>query len=755
MSTNGERLRPMPGRVRLVALALTAAFVGLGLQAWRLQVVQGRAYREQADYNRVRVSAIPPMRGVIYDRNGVMLAANTPSFVVSVVPADLPREREPGVARRLSAILGVEQEDIQAALDKARGAGDAFSPVVVRRGVDADAVQRVEEQHPHLPGVVVQPEPERRYPEGALLGHLLGYVGPIPAEQYEQQRVLCAGMDAEQRRKECYGPTDRVGIIGLEREYERELRGVPGQRLSEVDVSGRTVRELREEPAEPGLNLVLNLDVEFQREVERILREGLHASPSGVAIVTRPTTGEILALVALPGYDDNVFVEQGHDAEIEALLADPNRPLFNRALSGQYPPGSTFKLVTGAAALHERIADRNTIIESKGAILVPNEFDPKQMQRFPDWAVLGRMNFVQGLAKSSDVYFYYLGGGFEGFQGLGNERLATYAREFGFGARTGIDLPGEAEGIVPDENWKKEALGERWVKGDTYNMSIGQGYVAATPLQVATATNVFANGGTLYRPRLVKALVNQEGRTVREFGPEKIRTLPLAPEQWALLREGMEAGYSDVLLRNERIPGLRLAGKTGTAEFYGPRNQKGELPTHAWYTGFAPADKPEIAVTVFVELGSGSNEAAPIASKIFRKYFNIPDAPPPPTAGPRPLAPAVPAAPAPRPGSAAPSPAAAQPANPGASPAPAEAPPLQPGNAGGASNAPPSNTGGSQPAPAAPAVPAPPAPAAVPAAPAAPPERPIPAAPTLGPRVGAAPAARNASAQGVVGAASP
>jgi penicillin-binding protein 2 len=733
MSTNGERLRPAPGRLRLVALLMTAAFVALGLQAWRLQVVQGRAYREQADYNRVRVSAIPPMRGVIYDRNGVILAANAPSFVVSVVPADLPKEREPGVARRLSAILGIEQSAVQEALDKARGAGDAFSPVVVRRGVDADVVQRVEEQHTHLPGVVVQPEPERRYPEGALLGHLLGYVGPIPAEQYDQQRVLCAGMEAEQRRKECYGPTDRVGIVGLEREYERELRGMPGQRLSEVDVSGRTVRELREEPPEAGLNLVLNLDVEFQREVERLLREGLRTSPSGVAIVSRPTTGEILALVALPAYDDNVFVDQSRDAEIERLLADPNRPLFNRAVSGQYPPGSTFKLVTGAAALHEHIADRNTIIESKGAILVPNEFDPKQMQRFPDWAVLGRMNFVQGLAKSSDVYFYYLGGGFENFQGLGNERLATYARQFGFGARTGIDLPGEAEGIVPDETWKRDALGERWVKGDTYNMSIGQGYVAATPLQVATATNVFANGGTLYRPRLVRALVNQEGRTVREFGPEKIRTLPLAADQWALLRDGMEAGYSDVLLRNERVPGLRIAGKTGTAEFYGPRNEKGELPTHAWYTGFAPADKPEIAVTVFVELGSGSNEAAPIASKIFRKYFNVPDAPPTPTPGPRP--PAPPAGPAARPAPAGPGPA---PAAPNTAPAP-EVPAL--GAPSGGPAAP--DASAASPAPAAPAAPqAPPAAPPAPAPPAAaPPARPIPAAPTLGPRVSTAPAA--------------
>src|SRR5262249_30188117 len=221
-----------------------------------------------------------------------------------------------------------------------------------------------------------------------------------------------------------------------------------------------------------------------------------------------------------------------------------------------------------------------------------------------------------------DVYFYYLGGGFENFQGLGNERLANYARQFGYGARTGIDLPAEAEGIVPDETWKQDSVGERWVKGDTYNMAIGQGFVAASPLQVANATNVIANGGTLYRPRVVRAFSDQDGRTVREVAPQIIRNLPLSPEHWALMREGMEQGYTNsTLLRHLRLPTLRVAGKTGTAEYYGPRNEKGELPTHGWYTGFAPVDKPEIAVTVFVEKGTGSNEAAPIATQIFRTYF--------------------------------------------------------------------------------------------------------------------------------------
>jgi penicillin-binding protein 2 len=695
-----------------VRLVLFAAFLVLSLQAWRLQVVQGRAYREQADYNRVRVSAIAPTRGVVYDASGRVVAANAPSFVVSIVPADLPREREGQVFRRLSGILGMGEDAIRAAVERGRD-DDAFAPVVVRRGVDPLAVQRVEEQHTRLPGVLVQSDAVREYPEGELLSHLLGYVGPISAEEYDLQRRQCSGLDPDQRRKECYGPSDRVGIMGLESQYERDLRGSPGQRLSEVDVSGRTVRELREEQPEPGLNLVLNVDTEFQREVERLVREGMHSSPSAVAIVTRPTTGEILALVSLPSFDNNVFIGTDRDNDIEALLSDPNRPLFDRAVGGQYPPGSTFKLVTAAGALHENIANRNTVIDSRGAIFVPDDYNPAVLHRFPDWAVLGRMNFTQGIANSSDVYFYYLGGGFERFEGLGNERLAAYARQFGYGARTGIDLPGEAEGIVPDERWKQEALSERWVKGDTYNMSIGQGFVVATPLQVANMTNAVANGGTVYLPRLVHQLVDQEGRVVREFAPQVVRKLPLAGDQWALIREGMEQGYiNSTLLQHLRTPGLRVGGKTGTAEYYGPRNAKGELPTHGWYTGFAPVDKPEIAVTVFVEQGTGTNEASPIATRIFRNYFSLPDTP---------LGPPIPAAllPPPPPGAS----------SPGPPPAPGAGAPARPPGAVPSGPVPPSAS-----PPAATPVVAPTA--APPAVPLAPTPLPRPAIPTLGTRAG-------------------
>jgi penicillin-binding protein 2 len=275
--------------------------------------------------------------------------------------------------------------------------------------------------------------------------------------------------------------------------------------------------------------------------------------------------------------------------------------------------------------MKDGVAQRNTVIESKGAIFVPSEYDPNYRQVFPDWSVLGRLNMVSALANSSNVYFYYLGGGFEPehFTGLGNERLAAYARQFGYGAPTGIDLPNEATGVIPDEAWKLQRRGERWVKGDTYNMSIGQGYVLATPLQVANFTNALANGGRLVRPRLVKEIGDTDRQQVRTVPPQVIRDVEIPPQVRATILEGMEAGFYGVLLKDLRVPDLRIAGKTGTGEYAGPRDSNGALPTHGWFTGFAPIEDPEISITVFVEKGTGSKNAAPIAMRILRQYFKL------------------------------------------------------------------------------------------------------------------------------------
>jgi penicillin-binding protein 2 len=315
-------------------------------------------------------------------------------------------------------------------------------------------------------------------------------------------------------------------------------------------------------------------------------------------------------------------------------------------VAGLYPPGSTFKLITGIAALQEGVASRDTLIESRGAIFFQNDRYPgaDASQRLPEWttAGLGRLNFIGAVANSSNIYFFILGGGYErDFPsgplrlGLGNERIARYARMFGYGAPSGIDLSDEASGTMPDEAWKQSKFNEPWFKGDTYNMSIGQGFVQATPLQVANATNTIANGGTLYRPHLVRAIVDSNGQVSRLVRPEAVRTVDVDAKHLQLLREAMEAGFSTgSLLPPFRIPGLRVAGKTGTGEFAGEVNAQGELPTHGWFTGFAGMEDPEISVTVFVDRGSGSKDAAPIAMRIFRHYFKIPEdavAPPLPT----------------------------------------------------------------------------------------------------------------------------
>jgi penicillin-binding protein 2 len=678
------------------------AFGILSAQLWRLQIVEGPQLRQRADNNRVRVSQIIPPRGVIYDRKGTIVASNAPIFVVSVVPADLPPRGEGPVYDRLATLLGITSAEIRQAVDRRKAEGDRFTPVPVRYNVPRDSALMVEQHHIELPGVVVSVESARRYADGPLLAHLLGYTGPIsPA-------VLSAAEYKQKVEREGYSINDRIGTAGLEDAYESFLRGKPGRRMYEVEASGRAVSELRVERPEPGKNLVLTLDLDVQRAVANILREGLHQGNVGAAIVSDVKTNEILALVSLPTYDNNVFDDDERQEELERQLKDPEQPFFDRAISGRYPPGSTFKLVTGLGALQEGVATRNTVIESKGVLYVAHDFYPTLRQPFPDWAPLGRLSFVQAIANSSNIYFFYLGGGYEPerFQGLGHERLARYARMLGYGAPTGIDLPGESAGTIPDDAWKLQRIGEKWVKGDTYNMAIGQGYVEATPLQVHNMTVAIANGGTLLKPRVVKEIVDSDGSAVHQSRPDPIRALDVEARHLKTVVDGMEAGFSGQILRDHRVPSLRVAGKTGTAEYGQGVNAQGGEQTHGWFTGFAPVQDPKIAVTVFVERGSSSKDAAPIASRILRQYFGIPEG------APEPPPPPPPAPPAP----------AAAPNNPVRPPAAAPPPPARPANP-------------------APAAPRPAAPAPPPVRPAQPPAPPA-AAPTPAPTSAPAPASK-------------
>ncbi|GAB4561749.1 MAG: penicillin-binding protein 2 [Anaerolineae bacterium] len=630
-------------------LVILTALVMVG-QLWRLQIAQGRAYQILADRNRFREVSVPGPRGVIYDRLGHILVRNRPSFAIAIVPADLPddEEQEREVIHRLATLLGAPREPItptqmlpqiggtlprfkillseQEMLEQIENArlGSAFRPIPVATQVDRDLAFTIEQQRHRLPGVHLVVEPIREYLPGPLMSHILGYMGPIPADQIDVYKA------------KGYDINDLVGLAGLEYVYEDELRGRDGSRFIEVDVLGREIRTVAQvaEPV-PGHNLTLTIDLALQTATEDALRRGLEkaGARSGVAITMSPRTGEILSMVSLPSYDNNLFARGITAEEYKTLLEDPGKPLVNHAISGLYPPGSTFKMIPAAAALEEGVITPRTLINDENGVLwLPNQFfpnDPSQAQPFYCWIHKygrghGQLTVTGALAVSCDIFFYVAAGGYGDFRGLGVELLAYYAREFGLGEQTGIDLPAENPGLVPDSRWKRIALGETWVTGDTYNMSIGQGFVLATPLQILNATAAVANGGLLYRPQLVYQITDADGRIVRDFQPQLIRELPVSFENLEVVRQGMygTVHWPGGTGHAADVPGLEVAGKTGTAEFPGERDEKGNLPTHAWFVAFAPYQDPEIAVVVFVENGGeGSEVAAPIAADILKAYF--------------------------------------------------------------------------------------------------------------------------------------
>lgn len=635
---------------------MVIAFLIMVAQLWRLQIVRGGFYQQAADVNRLRLESDPAPRGVMYDRRGYLLVRNTPQLAVSIIPAYLPEdriERRVMLARlaelidmplstpppnRLAQesgrpIMEPETDSTPGILNILEEAQLApYRPALLKVGIPREIAMILEEEHLDWPGVLVQMQPARDYPYGPLVAHLLGYVGPIPQEQ------------AQEYEEKGYDPNrHRVGLTGLEYSFEEELRGVEGQKMIEVDVAGREVRTVGDpQEAVPGHNLRLTVDLELQQKAEEVLTKHLKINhkTQGIVVAMNPQTGEVLAMVSLPSYDNNLFTGGISLKALQALQQDPDRPLVNHAISGQFPPGSVFKVIVAAAGLEEGVITPNTTLRCGGILWLPNRYypeDPSLAQPFYCWihnyyGSHGSLNVVSALAQSCDIFFYQVGGGYlNRFQGLGEERLGYYAELFGLGARTGIDLPGEARGLVPTSKWKRVNYTESWVTGDTYNMSIGQGFVLATPLQMLNAVAAIANGGTLYRPQLVHEVIDSEGNIVRPFVPEVIRQLPISKANLDLVRQGMRLAVAAGTARKANVPGVAVAGKTGTAEFFVDQNRDGlpdrtrdgHLPTHAWFAAFAPFERPEIALIVFVYGGGeGSAVAVPITQEILSYYFS-------------------------------------------------------------------------------------------------------------------------------------
>ena len=663
------RLLTLYGVVGLIMIVFT-------LRLWQMQVAQADYYRSLADSNRFRLISVDAPRGILYDRAGVPLARNRPTYDVAIVPAYLPddEERELQVYERLSQLLDLPVSGTTASLSGAsvRGIKDIvdeardiapYRLVTIQSDVPRDVALQIIEESPSLPGVNTLVVSGREYPLGPLTSHVVGYTGRVSSVVVDELAASLAGALADVNRntpadlvqalqavKNYNLDTDRVGQTGIEAVYEDWLRGTKGERYVEQDVAGREIRVVGKpiDPV-PGHNVYLTIDRDLQQVALEALQQqidqintvaGTLRTRRGAVIAMDSRNGQILAMVSLPTFDNNLFASGISAAEYDAVLNDPFLPLFNHALGDQVPPGSTFKIIPAAGALQEGVITRRTILYDPGALVIPNKYfpnDPRQASTFVCWlrSGHGEEDIVSALAESCDVYFYQVGGGLDipnrpKFEGLELKRLVEYQELFGLGQLTGIDLPGEARGHVVDAQWKRLNYGENWSTGDTYNLSIGQGYALATPLQILNATAAVANGGTLYRPQTTLRITDGDGNEVQSFTPDVIRTLPIAPEHLATVREGMAAAVAWGTAQGAQVAGLNVAGKTGTAEFcddlalkLGYCAEGLVTPTHAWFTAYAPAENPQIVLVVYIyNGGEGSAVAVPVAQKILQYWFD-------------------------------------------------------------------------------------------------------------------------------------
>lgn len=561
-----------------------------------LNTIEGERYRDVAKRQSVRMIPVPAPRGIVYDRFGEPLVSNIPSIGAALIPVDVPKDDASRTALRemLVSVFGIEPGVFDAVI--AAGKKDPLSPLLLKERLSQEEVISFLSRQKDFPGVSLFKHAYREYRESVMFSHVLGYEGKIA--------------EAELSAYPEYLPTDMIGKQGLEKSYESELRGVRGYERVEVDALGRPQKTLGSIASTPGSDLFLNIDAELQKKSFDALSEFLteRSLSRGAVIALDPRDGSVLSLVSIPSFDNNLFADGISGEAYRSLITDESKPLFNRAIAGEYPPGSTFKPVIAVAALSEGVVSEHTRIESKGGISVGSFF-------FGDWKVHGFTDIRRAIAVSSDVFFYSIGGGYGGIPGLGISRMKSYAEKFGYGAVSGIDIPGESDGFLPDQDWKKEKIGERWYIGDDYHAAIGQGFVTATPLQVVNSVAAIANGGILYEPRMVSQIRGADGR-VSQKKPRVIRERIADPEIIRIVREGMRQTVTEGTAMSLAGLSLPVAGKTGTAQF-GTAEK-----THGWFVSFAPYDDPKIAMIVLIEgQEMETYNAVPITQKIYEWYF--------------------------------------------------------------------------------------------------------------------------------------
>ncbi|MBI4359211.1 MAG: penicillin-binding protein 2 [Candidatus Nealsonbacteria bacterium] len=580
----------------------------LWLKTFQLTVINGPALAETAFRNVTRLTPLRADRGIIYDRNSQKLVSNLPSFDLMVDKRDLPQD-ENQKKREIDAVAGYIKKDpvlLQKEIEDSKA-----EAVIVEANLDHETLVILETKLNDLAGFQIEQNTVRSYPDGPLFSQILGYNGRINPQEFQALK------------NDDYFISDYIGKQGLEKSYEEILRGKPGVFEVKKDATGQKSRgEVKSQP-EAGQSLVLWLDADLQKKLQtelgRIINE--IGSRKGAAIALDPKTGGVLALVSWPSFDNNLFSQGISIENLQKILADPNQPFFNRAAAGQYASGSTIKPLIAAAALQEKTISPEKQILDQGFIEVKNQYNPEITYVFRGLEPHGWVDLRKALAVSSNIYFYTVGGGYQNQIGLGSTRIKKYLELFGWGKKTGIDLPGETSGLIPDHHWKEENVGESWYVGDTYNLSIGQGYLQISPLQEAVAFAALANGGRLLRPQMVQKIVagspaSASPRIVQEFSPELIRQLPIDEKNIKTVLAGMRDAvvYGSASTLNS-LP-VRVAAKTGTAQT--PRKDY----YHNWVTVLAPLDDPQIVLTVMIEDVPGVRAAVlPVAKETLEWYF--------------------------------------------------------------------------------------------------------------------------------------
>ncbi|MBP2644735.1 MAG: spoVD 3 [Firmicutes bacterium] len=581
-------------RIEILGYVLMLIIFALITRLVFLQIAHGQDYKRLSDNNRIKLMPIMAPRGLFYDRNNIPLVSNRPGFTVSLVPIEGPISEN--VINTLATYLNMKPEQIR---EKVAKLDNPLEPVRVKDDVGPDIVTKIKEHQDELPGVIIEIQSVRNYINKELAAHIFGYVSEI------------SDAELEKKKAQGYKSGNIIGKFGLEQVFDKEIRGEDGGSQIEVDVNGRPMRMLgRKEPV-LGNSLVLTIDAKIQKAAEQAIdnrlrylqtRLGNINAKAGAAVVLNPKTGEVLAMVSRPTFNPNDFNGGISAKNWKAINDNPFNPMSNRAIAGEYPPGSTFKIITGTAALElGKVTPEEKILDTGHHWLIPKGNAMGE--------ALGWISFKDALSKSDNVYFYEMG------NRLGIDNLERYARQFGLGAPTGIELKGEAEGLVANQRYKQEVYGEDWYLSETFDAAIGQGFQLATPIQMATVMSQVANGGHRFRPYLVTKELAPDGSVAKTFQPEEVGKVDISDRTLNLIRSALydvarPGGTAAYVFDGFPIP---IAGKTGTAE-----NPHGD--DHGWFVAYAPFDNPTVVVAVVVEQGGfGSDSAAPIARKILEK----------------------------------------------------------------------------------------------------------------------------------------